>query len=397
MLKRTEKKGRAARKKNRISEALQLVLRLRRRRDRPAKLPGQVDAVLLAPLLPQRPKVLLHAALHLVRQHDGVLDVQVAKVVVAVAVLVQVALAVDGHALAPDRLDRQRLHDLAAPAAEPDDVAVEVRDVARPVAHPGFAQREHLLVEQILALAAEEGAVGALLVAGAQLGLLLAQDDDQVARDPVWALVGLVLEDDARALVHAGLDRRRHGHLLAHDPVAVAHGARLLDRLALAAALVAVHLHLLEHAGREHVLLDHHAAAAAFVARVDLAVRGAGPLARVADELLLDGELHLLARVEVAQRHAEAHLHVRAFAVAGGVPEAAATEEAGEQIERVVGSTARAAALAMLFEALVAILVVDLARGGRRQDLVRLGDVDELFLRGFVSSGISVRYKKNYD
>lgn len=75
----------------------------------------QVDALLLAPLFEQGPKVLFHATLHLVGQDDLVGDVEVAKLVLVVdAVAVLVPL---GHALAYNGLDLAALRHLAALAA----------------------------------------------------------------------------------------------------------------------------------------------------------------------------------------------------------------------------------------------------------------------------------------
>lgn len=96
----------------------------------------QVDAVLGAVLLPHGPEVLLHTALHLVRQDDLVGDVQVAEVVLvvdAVAVLVP-----HGHALALYGLDMAGLYDVSARATQAHHVLVQMRQVACPTAHPGL-------------------------------------------------------------------------------------------------------------------------------------------------------------------------------------------------------------------------------------------------------------------
>src|SRR5699024_8410690 len=114
-------------------------------------------------------------------------------------------------------------------------------------------------------------------------GVLLREVDDEVAGDPVGAGVGLVLVDDARVARRAALDLERHGVVLALDARAAARRALVADRLATAPAGVAAHLHLLVHAGRELLLDDADAVAAAHAAGLDLAVGGAAALARLAD------------------------------------------------------------------------------------------------------------------
>jgi hypothetical protein len=143
---------------------------------------------------------------------------------------------------------------------------------------------------------------------------------------------------------------------------------------------VALHLHLLVHAGREHLLLDDHAVALARAAGVDPAVLGPGPVALLADLLLLPLELDRLARVEVAQADSELDLDVLPPALAVVAP---AAEEAAEQVEGVV--LPEAAALLLLLDALVAVLVVDAAQFRVRQGFVGFGDGDELVLGGWVA------------
>ena len=64
---------------------------------------------------------------------------------------------------------------------------------------------------------------------------------------------------------------------------------------------------------------------------------------------------------------------------------AAAAEEAGEEIEGVVGATA-AAALLVLFKAFVAVLVVDAAGFGDGEGVVGFGYLDEFLGGGFVAA-----------
>ena len=64
----------------------------------------------------------------------------------------------------------------------------------------------------------------------------------------------------------------------------------------------------------------------------------------------------------------------------------AAAEEAGEEIEGVVGARA-GAALLVLCEAFVAVLVVDAAGFGGGEGVVGFGYLDEFLGGGFVAAG----------
>jgi hypothetical protein len=64
----------------------------------------------------------------------------------------------------------------------------------------------------------------------------------------------------------------------------------------------------------------------------------------------------------------------------------AAAEKPRKQIERVVRVSARLAALAVLLDSLVSILIVDLARVRRRQDLVSVGYFDEFLACSIIAS-----------
>jgi hypothetical protein len=64
----------------------------------------------------------------------------------------------------------------------------------------------------------------------------------------------------------------------------------------------------------------------------------------------------------------------------------AAAEESREEIEGVIGAATRCTTLAMLLDAIVAVLVVDLAEGGSREDIVGVSDFAELLARGLVAT-----------
>lgn len=212
-----------------------------------------------------------------------------------------------------------------------------------------------------------------------QVGFLLRQGDDEITGHIVGAGIGLVLVDNLGVAGSATLNLDSDGRGLAQDAVAVADGALVLDGLAAAAAGVALGLDLLEHAGRQLMLDDADAVAAAVAADVDDAVLGAAAVALLADLLLVPLELGVAAVVEVAQGHADLHLDAVPARLAPLVVPAPA-EEAAEQVEGVMV----AAALLLLLQALVAVLVVDLARVSVDQGLVGFGDLDESLVGGVI-------------
>lgn len=118
------------------------------------------------------------------------------------------------------------------------------------------------------------------------------------------------------------------------------------------------------------------------VTRDDLPVRRPRSLARLADLLLIDRKPQVPSDVEIAQRNAHAHLHVRPAAVARRMSEVATSaKESREQVEGVICGSAGRAALSMLFQAIMAVLVIDLPRCRGGQDIVCFCYLDE-FLAG---------------
>ena len=67
----------------------------------------------------------------------------------------------------------------------------------------------------------------------------------------------------------------------------------------------------------------------------------------------------------------------------------AAAEEAGEEVEWIVASSAAALVLALL-QAFVAVLVVDFARFGVGEGFVGFGDFDEFLFGGFIAAVVCV-------
>ena len=65
---------------------------------------------------------------------------------------------------------------------------------------------------------------------------------------------------------------------------------------------------------------------------------------------------------------------------------AGAAEEAGEEVEGVVGAGRPTAGGFVLREAVVAVLVVDFARFGDGEGFVGFGDLDELLVGGVVAT-----------
>ena len=83
--------------------------------------------------------------------------------------------------------------------------------------------------------------------------------------------------------------------------------------------------------------------------------------------------------VEVAKGYCDANFHVRASALTRSMTEVAtAAEEAREEIERVSALTV--STFFVLFEAFVAVLIVDFAGLGFDEGFVCFGDFDEFLL-----------------
>lgn len=163
------------------------------------------------------------------------------------------------------------------------------------------------------------------------------------------------------------------------------HSTLMPNLLPLPAAPITLHLDLLEDTRRELMLLNDGAAPLTLLTRIDHAVRGPAALALLADLLFLNGEFVLRASVEIAQRDRHPGLHVRppplllAVAKVPGAP-----KEAGEEVEGVVPAVL-AAALLVLRQPFVPILVVDFARLRLRKRVVGFGNGDEFLRGGFVA------------
>lgn len=63
-----------------------------------------------------------------------------------------------------------------------------------------------------------------------------------------------------------------------------------------------------------------------------------------------------------------------------------AAKEPREQVKWIVRSPTRLLALAVLLDAFVTVLVVDFAERGCRQDVVRVGNFNELLARCFIAA-----------
>lgn len=349
---------------------------------RPPAVLEQIDASLLPPLFKDRLEIFPHPALHLVGQDDGILDIQVPKlglVVHAIPILMP-----DGHTLALNRLDKTMLDHLSLLASQANNVSIQMRKISRPIAKQRLAQRQDLPPVEIIILAPEKHAIHPVGIILLETGLLLDQRDDQIARHIIRVRIRLVLIHNPHPVRHAPLHGDRHGRRLPEHPLALAVRALVLDHLAASAALVALHLHLLEHAGRQLVAHNLDAVAPARVARLDVAVGRARAAALFADLLLLPGEFCRGAVVEVAQRDADFNFEVLAAAVLLAKV-AAAAEEAAEDVKGVV-RVAAAALLLVLLEPFVAVLVVDAAGFGVDEGFVGFRYFDELVMGCVVAS-----------
>ena len=103
--------------------------------------------------------------------------------------------------------------------------------------------------------------------------------------------------------------------------------------------------------------------------------------------LFLNRELVFGAGIKVFQRDGDLHMHVLTTALAATLPEVPTTpEEAGKEVEGVMLSVATAARLLVFFEAVVAVLVVDLAGFGGGKGIVGFGYCDEFVVGGGIVS-----------
>jgi hypothetical protein len=164
----------------------------------------------------------------------------------------------------------------------------------------------------------------------------------------------------------------------------------VLDSLSFAAALVAVHLDLLEEAWRKLLSLYYHTAAWTLVASIYVTICRTRALTCRTNSLLFDCELRLAPVVEVAEGYRDPYLHVWSFSLALLSTKVSwATEEAREEVEWIATALSPSSTIFVLLDALMAILVVYLSLLLAAEDLVRLGDVYELLVCGIVSTSSS--------
>lgn len=295
-----------------------------------------------------------------------------------------------GHALAADLLDGacETLLDRFAPSvhtlllgltrrdslagedvnAEPP--VVEVLDVDGATGERGD-EVELALVEQIVTLAVEP-----------RVGLLLDLEDD-IARFYARRLVAVAAELDLGAAADTTVDVDVEDLPVDNGFLAVALLAPVLvlDELALAVAVGAHGLEALDHGA--HLAHHHlHTLAVTPGAALDGALLAAEAGALGADDGPLEGQLGDLALVDVLEGDL---VRVVDGARLGGAPVHAAAEHAAETAaaaeelrKQVLGSHAAAASATL--KTGLAILVVDLALLGIREDLVRGRDLLELLL-----------------
>jgi hypothetical protein len=347
---------------------------------RPPAVVMQIHADFLPPLVENGLHILSHTALHLVRQHDHILNEQIPKlrlVIYTVAVFVPYR-----HALPWNGIDMSGLYNLTFLATELDDVAVHVREIPCPVAKESLAEGEDLAPVEVIVLATEEDTVNVIRVVLLETGLLKNELYDEVSSDVVGMGIGLVLVSGLGTVAHAALNVERDGGGLPDHALTGANWALVLDGLSATAALIALHLHLLEHAWGELMANNLDAVALARGASVDVAVGGTGPIALLANMLLIPLEFGRAPVVEVSER--DGNLDVSIVAASLLLAEVATTTE--ETVEDVKGVVVSAAALLLvLLQTLMAILVVDATAICVTESFVRLRNLDELVVRSLVS------------
>ena len=160
----------------------------------------------------------------------------------------------------------------------------------------------------------------------------------------------------------------------------MAHVARLVVGLSLAAAFPARLLHLLHESGGKLHTLENDAAALAHRARVDmLGIIGTRAMAVLAELLAVDAEVHFAAIVQVLQRYGHGGLHVLVSLLSA---KAAKAEDIGEGVEALLASL-----LFSLLHALFALHIIYSSFVFVGQAVVRRLDINEL---GFALVGLAL-------
>jgi hypothetical protein len=164
----------------------------------------------------------------------------------------------------------------------------------------------------------------------------------------------------------------------------------MLDRLPLSATRIARNLHLLENTWRKLVLLDLYTMPITRMTGIHLSILTSTALALLTNHLFLQLELGGMSIVEILQRNTNSNFHVRTSSLAAAMSEmSASAEETREQVEGVV--VVSSTALLSLLEALMSVLVVDLAGFGVREGFIRLCYLHEfLFGGGIPTAGLLV-------
>jgi hypothetical protein len=178
---------------------------------------------------------------------------------------------------------------------------------------------------------------------------------------------------------------------LPHNPVSSTNRTRTLHRLSLPRTSRALHLYLLKYAWRDVVTLYPDTVATALLARLHNPIFRSRPLARRTNSLFLYCEFALNSVVEIPKGELDSGLFVRAPSYTLSMSKVSApSEEATEQIEGIVVTSAASASLLMLLQTLMAVLVVDAAGFGRGEGVVGFCYLDEFVMGGLVA-GVFVR------
>jgi hypothetical protein len=370
-------------RKQEQEKVLQFIMSRPSHRSRSPSILLQINSLLTPPLIPRVPKVLFHILVHLVWQHNRILDMQVSK-------LWSLFVTPDWHALVCEHFDSIWLNDLTALARELNSVAVQMCEVASPVAQPCFPQTQHFAPEQIIALATEESAICTIVFffSCAQYRIFLDNLYDEVSSNVIRTLVCFVFVIDPRAFGHAFFNVDGEGLDFSDVTGSTAGLAFVLDGCAFAAAVIALHLHLLEDSRSELCLLDNHTVTLALVASFGFAILRTRALAFGTDGLFFQLNLVFGAVVEIAEGYCDSHFHVGTSALAGLAKVTTTAKEAREEIEGVASMTVTS--FLVLFEAFVAVLIVNFACLGLGKGFVGFGDFDEFLLGCLVTTVLCV-------
>jgi len=180
-------------------------------------------------------------------------------------------------------------------------------------------------------------------------------------------------------------DYKLEGVNLAHDTTSAADWTFMLDCLALASAFVALNLNLLKYSRRKLMFLNNYSVASTMLALIHQPICTTTTVTFVTNLLFFKLEFCRMAVVEITERNSNPDFHIWPASFPCLVTKVPITaKKSREHIKWVMMVTTTT--LLPLFQALMSILVVDLAALGVGESFICFCDLYELFLRFFIPS-----------